>query len=88
MFVYSALSDPQIADVIATSQRVASDIAAQFESAEYDSSLMTKSVKVAEETHYYAAYATFGLAMTSAGYYLMTKKTQKAAIDAGDFTQI
>lgn len=84
--MFSALSDPNISEVIATSQRVASDIAAQFE--EYDSSFMTKSVKVAEETHYYAAYATFGLAMTSAGYYLMTKKTQKAAVDAGDFTQI
>lgn len=49
---------------------------------------MTESAKVAGETHYYAAYATFGLAMTSAGYYLMTKKNQKTAIDAGDFTQI
>jgi len=85
MWVYSALSDPNIAQVLATVQQVDSDIRAQFAA---DASFMSKSAKVTEESNFYAAYATFGLAMTSAGYYLMTKKTQKSAADAGDFTQI
>ena len=72
MWVYSALNDPNIAAVIATGQTVVSDISAQFES-QYDSSLMTKSVEVADQTYYYAAIATFGLAVTSAGVHLVTK---------------
>jgi hypothetical protein len=49
---------------------VYSDIAEQFY---YESSFMTKTTEVADQTYYYAAYATFGLAVTSAGVYLATK---------------
>ena len=66
------MNDPNIAAVIATGQTVVSDVSAQFES-EYDSSFMTKSVEVADQTYYYAAIATFGLAVTSAGVYLANK---------------
>jgi hypothetical protein len=34
---------------------------------------MTKSVEAYDQTYYYAAIATFGLAVTSVGVYLATK---------------
>jgi len=49
---------------------------------------MTKSVQIADNTYYYAAIASFGLAVTSAGVYLASKKPSKKATEAGDFLLI